>query len=387
MGHVSLVSILTVLVVTGACVADEPGGPAAAADAASHDTGLVRHWDAGLTTLDASRLDAAGGGTRGDATVAPEAGPPIVTPPAVGLNPASDPTRYGASELQLADLEVLAIGSRALSLSRDQLIDSSGRLTARARSLSQGSVQLLVSVPLEVNEADSTSMDEWTAFVDQLFEQSFALSYLVIGESLDVRLAGASEQQHERALQWVEEAVDYVRQHPQRPPSLRLGVSASLAGWSESRSLMRQLAKLVDVASARWFVANEAGRALKPDEALEQLQDALEAARQLNRPLILEQVSYPRSQAWESSDRAQASFYERLFEYLGARQEQLRFVAVTALDELPSEVCADYSLQYVRANLIPCDIGLRDEQRRPRPAFEPVIEALARFSSSGSSTR
>lgn len=382
MGHSSLASVVALLLLVGGCTSGEPGLRPTGADAASHDTGLVQIADAATTPFDALQPDGATSAGGGDAEVTPEAGPPVVPPPAVGLNPASDPEQPAATELELADLEVLAVGSRALSLRSDQVVDRSGALTARARSLSEGSVQFLVSVPLELHDQDEAWMSSWTEIIDQLFEQPFALSYLVIGQSLDLKLASLSKAGRKQALELVAAAAGYVRQHPLRPPQVRLGVSASLRGWADPDASMEQLAKLADVVSGRWFVTDDDEHALTPGAALEELQTAIEAARQLGRPLVLEQVSYPHSEAWGSSPQAQAEFYERLFEYLGTRQEQLRFVAVTALDELTQEVCAEYSLQYVRTNMLPCDVGLRDRQGRERPAFEAVIEALARFSSS-----
>lgn len=359
------------------------------------------------------------GGDDGPADAGSDADAADVSPSPLRLGIIPVPPSKGdagptAADEKLAELDVLALGSRGVStvVRWDALFSTPSVPSPVAWQKLQGSAQLyqgasrafLLTVALVDRTLDarpSGSPAGWNsasaraaldALIDEVFDtfggELYALS---LGNDLDRYLAGQSAANAADLTALVEHGLDYAKQHPARPAALLVGATFSSDALAKgpTPSMAKILAKS-DVVVANYYALDEQFQA-RPTTAVAQDLDALwsgasagAAEAGASRPVLLQEVGYPSAVENGSSPEQQRAFYQGLFQALTTRRERFPFVSVNGLHDPPPARCASEAAAFgaaasAAAVAARCSLGLRAADQTAKPALSSVLEALAAF--------
>ncbi len=369
-----------------------------------------------------------GGGVGGKPDSGGEDGPPDAGSDADATDAPPSPLRLGiipvppskgdagpsAADDKLAELDVLALGSRGVShvVRWDALFSSPSVPSPTAWQKLQGSAQLyqssarafLLSVALVDRTLDarpSGSPAGWNsvatrtaldALIDKVFDsfgdELYALSF---GNDLDRYLAGQSATTADDLTALVEHGLDYAKQHPSRPAALLVGATFSSDALAKGPTAsMAKILMKSDVVVANYYALDEQFQA-RPTTQVAQDLDALSSGGTADageagaaRPVLLQEVGYPSAAENGSSPEQQRAFYQGLFQALTTRRERFPFVSVNGLHDPPPARCATEAAAFgAAANgaavAARCSLGLRAADQTAKPALSSVLEALAAF--------
>lgn len=320
------------------------------------------------------------------------------------------------AEQKLAELEVLALGSRGVSQvwRWDALYESPklpsasawAKLSGLSQLHAQGNRSLLLCVALTDRTLDARppgSAPGWNdpttraaldALVDKVFttfgDELFALSF---GNDLDRYLAKETPTNTAELGALVEHGIEYAKQHPARPKALLVGATFGSDALAKPPSaVVAGILAKADVAVATLYPLDP-GFAARPPAAVAQDLDALIAMGQADagvdagpaKPILLQEVGYPSASANASSPSQQSSFYLGLFQALTTRRQHFPFVSVNGLHDAhlarcQSEAAAFGASGNATAIASRCSLGLRGADGGAKPALSSVLAALAAFS-------
>jgi hypothetical protein len=298
----------------------------------------------------------------------------------VGLNPAY------SEDLLLADLEVVALGSRATtvalrSLEADAVADTLARLEL---FVDQG-LDVLFAIDLvhgerQLIDFDDAALERIKDIVDQVFERQWPLHAIVFGEGLDVFDSQLDAPQSYELTAFVSSAISYAFEHPNRMSTTRVGYSTTFEGWVDSARAYEEWTSRSDVVALSWFGLANTGRALADTVADVHLQRAIEVAEEGGVKLALRELSYANATSAGSNRAQQEAFYRAVFSVVRVEAETLPFVAISALDSPPQQACEafteDFRLPAV-ATEARCSIALRTSSGEPTPAYQVVVDTIA----------
>ena len=274
--YVSVVAI----VLAGACSSD----PAEVVDSPVSDAGLDasggRPSDASMPMTDAGPQDASTDGEPVDAGVAPVLLGVVPIPTPAGADGGGEPADNPA-EVTIANLEVLSAGSRAVSEQArwDALFDTAEQpndsrwlgLREQAALYQDLGRSLLLCVSLVDRAIDARPADlsglAWNdaatrvaaeRVIDEAFETyEQELAFLTLGNEVDRYLASVEPADRDGLTELLRHLLDYAREHPDRPPETRVGVTFTLQSLREDASVQQQLLlDNSDVAVATYFPAD-----------------------------------------------------------------------------------------------------------------------------------
>lgn len=296
----------------------------------------------------------------------------------VGLQPTTANADAGTGELDLAVLESLALGSRALTLTTAH----PQREVSFLRHLTEtAEVDVILTLPVSDdllvldNESESET-DLFRAIDDAmaLFGQEAAFSYLILGERLD-QLARTGD----AGASWVTavaDALEYAQTHPLRPAELKIGVGLA-ANADVGRGLPEMWAQGIQAYALSFDGLDEQGRALSPDAAIAQWQQSVQTIGPLGKSVLFQEVSYPSA----DDKKAQREFFGQLRGVLAQPHESLTAVVISTLNDPPRAECESWAERWFPDAMLAdlrCTIGLHDQSGIAKPAWSEVLEILAR---------
>jgi len=223
------------------------------------------------------------------------------------------------------------------------------------------------------------------ATIDEVFERySPQLSHLCFGYEVDRYLAEASGAEGSRLLGFLQHAIDYASDHPQRSQTTALGIAVTLASAGNAQALA-ELALGTEV-FAVYDPLDEAAALKAPEAIADELTAALEALPTLEgapKQLALFEAGYPSGADAGSSEEQQRAFYEALFATLDARTSEVTFVSLFGLGDRSAVDCeleaAAFGAPLEERALARCSVGLRAEAGEPKLAWPSVLAALSRY--------
>lgn len=364
--------------------------------------------------------DAASGGAAGEAGSDAGVSDAPLAPLRLGViaSPAHAPDAApGPLDEKRARLETIALGSRAISVSRrwDSLFqgplapnpESWGALQGMSLLHAGSDRKILLCVELVDRTLDARpagSAAGWAeppvfASLDALVDKVFAtfgdeLAGLSFGNELDRYLAVASAKNQTDLVALVTHAVTYAKKHPARPPSSSIGVTFGATALAAGTSAeVASLVGISDMVVASYYPVDVGFQARPPTAASQDLDalaaaftaDAGDAETSAPRPVWLQAVGYPSATLAGSSLEQQRAFYEALFQALVTRRERFPFVAVDGLNESTDEACSERAAALgapgnPAAVALACSLGLVASDGTNKPARDPVESALAAFS-------
>jgi hypothetical protein len=220
--------------------------------------------------------------------------------------------------------------------------------------------------------------------IDQVFVRLAGYSPIfIIGRDIDVFLESRPD---ERAAfeALVLDLIVYARTNPLAPPNTRIGVGFSFAGVTSpdpSFSLLLEDSDLAVVSYLPGLGSDVAGLA----SAVATDADVL-VERAAGKPIVLEELGYPTSEAVGGSEAKQALFLETFFTALGPRRSSFAFVNVDALHDLGPGRCAERALYAGHSAdgawaTYMCSLGLFTADGQPKSAWKVFIGGAAVFAS------
>ncbi len=360
------------LMVVGCDESDNAGDTTIGAGDRRLDATPTALLDASLQDLDAGQVDAQVSEASRDADV--------VHPLAIGLNAVS------SEDQLLADLEVVALGSRATTITIDAFDEESiDRALARARRFSEENVSVLLSVNVVrgqrvLLDQDAATPARMKQVVDQVYSAAVPLHALVFGEGADVHLANVPADERAALFELLADAIAHAAEHPKRPTGTRVGFAVTLEGWTDKAEDFRIWTAESDVVALSWFGLADTGRALADTIADARLEDALDVAEREGLHVALSDVSYPNATSAGSNRAQQQAFYDSLLSVVDERADTVPFFAVSALDSPTQEQCEvfqeDFRLPSVAVDAR-CSIALRTATGDATPAYQTLVETMA----------
>ena len=371
--------------------------------------------DAGGAGGQGGAPDASGGSGAADAAVDADASDAPVSPLRLGIipvPPSSTDAGPSPADQKLAELDVIALGSRGVSqvLPWKQLFESPSTPAPAAwakleavSKLYQGSGRdLLVCLALvdrtldarppgsAPSFGDATTVAALEALIDKVFatygKELYALSF---GNELDRYFSSHGTKEAAELAALVEHGIDYAQKHPKKPAALQIG--ATFSAQSLTGTLAPSIASILqksDVVVTTYYPL-DASFAARPPSGVAQDLDALPS--QLGgdaappRPILLQEVGYPSAAANKSSPDQQKAFYQALAQALTGRRARFPFVSINGLNDLHPAACASEAAAFgapasAAAVAARCSLGLRGAGETDKPAMASVLEALAAFS-------
>lgn len=344
------------------------------------DGGVGGENEAGSSTAVASDAGRDSGLFAPDASAAPSDAS-VGTLVAVGLNASP------GEDALLADLDVIALGARATTLTHR--VTGSVPLSEtlqRAQLFTDYGLQVLLSLdlgrgydgPAEVALQELSTLAKQS--LDEIFDSELPLAHVVIGQALDLQLETFASATRPDFEALVLELLTYAGEHPTRRVETQVGFHASWRGWLAPSSTLWNWHEAAQAASVSFYGVDEAGRAQSVASAMADLEHVILQAGQLDRPVLFQEVAYPSAESAGSRASQQADFYEELWIELAGSERRVPFVAISAVSDPPEEACeafvADFGLP--EAALRACgSIGLRSDRGVPRPGFGAVMTGIA----------
>lgn len=353
-----------------------------------------------------------GGSEDGSAGVGGDSGMPDapIAPVLLGVLPVPLADTL-ASEAQ-ATLDIVSMGSRAVTLELrwDDLFSGPTtpvndvwlRLSNRSAFHASTGRRLLVCLTL-VDRTDPAKpaglAGKWDSpgtqlALDALIDKAYAtfgdeLYLLSFGNEVDRFLAAAPVGERTELVNLVEHGIGYAKNHPQRPIGSLVGVTFGSRAVSET--VPASVSELMNASDALVFAyqAVEASYLANTPGSVATELDSLAAVGQSDaggKPVVLQRVAYPSAAENESSLDQQNEFYQAFFEALLTRRDRFPFVVIDGLYDENDEDCANQAALIdatgnAKAEAMYCSFGLRETSGTPKPAFATVIDGLATFSS------
>ena len=369
----------------------------------------------GGTAGDGGKPDGSGGNGADDAGIDADVGDAPLSPIRLGIMPvapsAGDAGPTPADE-KLAQLDVIALGSRGVSevLRWDRLFEAPtipvASEWARLKNLSQlyqGSGRsLLVCLALVDRSLDARptgSAASWNdsatqgaleALVDKVLatfgDELYAISF---GNELDRYFGSQSNKNATELAALVEHGIDYLKKHPAKPPSLRIGATFSTKALTSGASAsVKNIIDKSDVVVATYYPLDSSFAARAPSMVAQDLAGLLAAVEvdgAVPRPILLQAVGYPSAIESGSSPEQQKAFFQALFQSLTSRRERFPFVSVNGLNDQRASACASEAAAVGAAGNVAaisafCSLGLRGPAQTDKAAMGSVLDALAAFS-------
>lgn len=339
----------------------------------------------------------------GDDAAAPEpeseagADAAVALPATLGINvwPArgisQDAGGADPSEALLRDLDLIAlrVGATRVALPWDlTAVEETRERIARFDNAGiEVSLELqLVSGSRPTHPAvdGDLQLDALLPLVDELFAEELPVGHVLLGNSLDARLAALVDDERQAFANLVTDLMTAIKQHSDRPRGLLVGYNARLSAHIAPIAGMEAWRDGADVLGVDWLAVSAAGQAIDPISVRQQLDD-LVASNPENKPLLLQQVGFPSSPIVGGSPEGQAEFFEHLFDTVETLDNRLALVSISTLNDPASALCeqtaadlgeggSDFASAW-------CSIGLRTNSLTLKPAYHSVLEGLARFGS------
>jgi hypothetical protein len=230
--------------------------------------------------------------------------------------------------------------------------------------------------------------------LDALIDKAYAtfgdeLYVLTFGNEDDRFLAAATSGERTELVNLVEHGIDYAKSHPQRPVNSFVAVTfASDAVADDAPAGVSQLMEASDVLVFAHEAVDASYMAKTPGSVASEL-DSLAAVGRADaggKPLVLQRVAYPSGTENGSSFDQQNEFYQAFFDALLKRRDRFPFVVIDGLYDENDEDCATHAalvdaVGNPKAESMYCSFGLRETSGTPKPSFATVINGLATFSS------
>ena len=311
-----------------------------------------------------------------------------------------------------ATLDVLAAGSRAVTLARrwsDLFIDATtprsepwsflSKSAPLYRDADRAIAFSLVAVDRTTDARPSGLSGGWDApatlaAVEALVDKTYAtfgseLAYVSIGTEVDRFLESASPADRAAFVTFAVHAMDYARQHPNRPADTQVGVSASAGGIvAESTTQLLELLRASDAVIATYFPLEASFDAKPPAGVAADLDDLVVAVSSDagTREVVLEQVGYPSADGASSSAENQAAFFDVFFQTLSSRRDRFPFVSIYALNDPAPSICEREAAALGAAGdavaiAARCSMGVREHDGTTKAAWMPVLDGIATFAS------
>lgn len=323
----------------------------------------------------------------------------------VGILPTTEPHDAGMEGVALSEavLVALAAGSTGLVMDEewDRLEGSDAeweRLAALATYLEGERRTLLLSVsmvdamrdgrPASVRGQDWTggdTRDAMRALVDRLLgTMGTELGYLSLGVDAD-RYLGAHPSEAAGFVTFVIEAMEYVRTHPDREPSLGVGVSWSQEAWRPDAAWWEYRQAIVeasDVVMMTLYGVDEEGLAAPPGDTVAQLRSLLEAT---GGPLVLHRAGYTTSELVGANEPAQAQFVTELLSLVDEHRSRIPFVGLAMLTDPEPEECLRFAQSRNAAHSSElyafwCSAGLRTRDGEHKEGFAAYMAGASMLS-------
>jgi len=324
----------------------------------------------------------------------------------------------------LAAVSALSIGATTLPLEQrwDELSGATGSPRAatwnRLDAMTQpyrdrdGSVALCIGIvdrqlPAWPNGVDLTT-DAARSAIERTIDEVYMrygqhLSHLCFGYELDRYLAATTSAEQKQLLAFLTHAVEYASHHPLRcgagddrcAAKTAIGSAITLDALSQGSSALLDQLLLGDEVVAVYDPLDPKA-ALKPPESVADEVTAalatLTAAPGVTLPLTLFEVGYPSSSDVGSSEKAQKTYYDTLFDLLDTKRHDVSFVGAFGLGDRATADCeaeaasfgGTTSAQEQRA-LVRCSMGLRAETgddpaiTADKLAWPTVVAAVSRY--------
>lgn len=288
-----------------------------------------------------------------------------------------------------AELEVLALGSRAkwFEVRPDQVLGLS--LLQERKDLYQDTgVSLLVNLSLRELLGASFSLPSeqetarYRALIDAVLAAPVTPAIITFGSALDVAFANLPPTDALDLADWLLALMEYARTARGVTP-VRVGLSAAPAAWLNPTPDFLRAAAGSEVAGVAWLAVSEDGSALAPVAALELYQQLLTAVTGMGQLLAFQDVAYPTDTEVGGSEAAQTEFYTQLLAQLKRTPQQVPFVSIAALNELPQTTCATLTAAFDLPTLAEtswCSVGVRRRDGSKKPAYDIIAQGFAEFS-------
>jgi hypothetical protein len=333
----------------------------------------------------------------GDGAIDASAFPVVVS---VSPNPRGDGV---ASSIEMSDarLMTVAAGVRGVVLRRTpaELTSEAALVALETEASAYGKTSIGVNFVFSVVDGHARGIDSAFAGlpwddpavlkamfgrVDQVMTRiGSTVAYFLVGRDVDVFLAAHPG---ERAAfeAFAGQILEYVRTHPSAAPNLRVGVGFSFAGVTQPDPSWPKCLEMSDVAACSYLPGlgeNAAGLAGNIATDADLL-----VVNALGKPIVVEALGYPTSEAVGASEAKQALFLETFFAALGPRRTNFVFVNVEGLHDLAPGRCADraafegQSVDGVWAAYA-CSLGLFTADGQPKPSWQVLLDGAAAFAS------
>lgn len=207
--------------------------------------------------------------------------------------------------------------------------------------------------------------------------------YFLLGRDVDIFLAGHKSERAALEALMVDLAA-YVRTHPSAPLGMQVGVGFSFTGVTLPDPSWGKLLAASDIVACSYLPglgSSAVGLAsnIAPDV------DIL-VAQSMGKPIVIEALGYPTSEAVGGSSAKQSLFFETFFTTLVPRRTSFAFVNIEGLHDLAPGRCAaraGVEGQAVDGSwaAYTCSQGLLTADNLPKPAWEVFIKGAAAFAS------
>jgi hypothetical protein len=313
------------------------------------------------------------------------------------------------------DAEMLALGVRAVVLHvsfANYDLQSPGsatrwaKLTNRAHSYAQAGAQVVIALDLVERTVALQPADlatDWFSgetrtrlqeLIDRLYElMAPDISALTFGDEVDRYLSVTVEPTRSQFQQLLLYGLRYAKNHNgakphgERATAVRVALDATLNGWLQAlgsdagATALQALIPELDAFAVSYLPLDANDQAVADDQALEPLRQLALAASSYS--VLLQEISYPSSQAVGSSEVRQASFYRRLFDLLATDGKPFTLLSISPHTDPSNADCAAQAATYSQptSSLIAarCSLGLWRHSGQPKPAWSVVLGGLSSF--------
>jgi hypothetical protein len=198
--------------------------------------------------------------------------------------------------------------------------------------------------------------------------------YLSIGNEVDVYL-GAHPGEWDAYGAFLDDASAYVHSIA---PWIQIGTTITYGGATGiNAAQVETLTSDREILIFTYYPLEAGFRARPPDAPHADFPRMVEMAG--GRPVILQEVGYPSSEALGSSERAQAEFVEQAFLAWQSEAEHIPFLNYFLLHDLTAEMCSQlqdyYGLRDAGFESFLCSLGLRQADGTPKEAWQTFLDA------------